>query len=110
MSERVNVQDRTESVQTISVIVPANPFVGGPLQKVQHCLAALDVAKLMGWWPGTPHMPHRRPEKVKAIQRSLDWKRVSQIAAYLLQQEIIDAPAKLARCFSGIYEPKADEP
>ena len=48
------------SIQTISVIVPKNPFVG-PLElgDVKHCLAALDVAKLMQWWPGQPHTPHR---------------------------------------------------
>jgi hypothetical protein len=48
----------------------------------------------MEWWPGQPHAPHRNPEKVSAIQRSLDWRRVTQIAAYLLQTEIIDAPAR----------------
>jgi hypothetical protein len=64
-------------IQTISVIVPKNPFIRGPLNEVQHCLAALDVAKLMEWWPGRPHVPHRNPQKVRAIQRSLDWKRVA---------------------------------
>jgi DGQHR domain-containing protein len=73
-------------------------------------LAALDVEKLMEWWPGTPHAPHRDPKKVKAIQRSLDWKRVVQIAAYLLQQEIVDAPERIDRYFRGIYEPKKHEP
>jgi DGQHR domain-containing protein len=97
-------------IQTISVIVPRNPFIRGPLNDVQHCLAALDVAKLMEWWPGRPHVPHRNPRKVRAIQRSLDWKRVAQIAAYLLQREILDAPGKVDQYFSGIYEPRANEP
>src|SRR2546425_6226153 len=64
----------------------------------------------MNWWPGTPHVPHRSPEKVRAIQRSLDWKRVAQIAAYLLQKEIVDAPQKIDRYFSEIYEPSKNEP
>jgi DGQHR domain-containing protein len=64
----------------------------------------------MEWWPGTPHTPHRDPEKVQSIQRALDWKRVAQIAAYLLQREIIDAPQKLDKYFSAIYEPTALEP
>jgi DGQHR domain-containing protein len=98
-----------ESIQTISVIVPANPFIprGG---EVTHCLAALDVAKLMDWWPGTPHAPHRNPEKVRAIQRSLDWKRVAQIAAYLLQHEIVDVQKRVVQYFGEIYGPKAGEP
>jgi DGQHR domain-containing protein len=102
-------QRTTESIQTISVIVPANPFIpaGG---EVSHCLAALDVTKLMEWWPGTPHAPHRNPEKVRAIQRSLDWKRVAQIAAYLLQREIVDAPKRVEQFFGEIYGPKAGEP
>ena len=97
-------------VQTISVIVPANPFVQRQGSDVTHCLAALDVTKLMQWWPGTPHAPHRDPEKVRAIQRSLDWKRVTQIAAYLLQREIIDVPDKIAEHFGEIYGPKSGEP
>jgi hypothetical protein len=71
----------TTSVQTISVIVPKNPFVPPGLSRVKHCLAALDVEKLMEWWPGTPHVPDKNPAKVREIQRSLDWKRVAQIAA-----------------------------
>jgi DGQHR domain-containing protein len=98
------------SVRAISVIVPANPFVRPELQNVRHCLAALNVEKLMEWWPGTPHTPHRNPAKVRAIQRSLDWKRVASIAAYLLQREIVDAPKQLDACFRKIYEPKASEP
>jgi hypothetical protein len=48
--------NNARSVQTISVIVPANPFI--PNQgEVVHCLAALDVVKLMDWWPGTPDLP-----------------------------------------------------
>lgn len=98
------------SVQRISVIVPKNPFVEPALQSKHHCLCALDVAKLMDWWPGTPHSPHRNSEKVKAIQRSLDWKRVAQIASYLLQEEIIQVPERLDECFRDIYEPKKTEP
>ncbi len=97
-------------IQKISVIVPANPFIGGALHEVHHCLAALDVVKLMEWWPGKPHFPHRKPEKVRAIQRSLDWKRVAQIAAYLLQREIVDAPEKLDQYFTGFYGTTAGEP
>jgi DGQHR domain-containing protein len=102
--------DGESSVQTISVIVPANPFIHGRLHNVSHCLAALDVVKLMEWWPGMPHAPHRNPQKVRAIQRSLDWKRVAQIAAYLLQREIVGAPLKLDQYFSAIYATKAGEP
>lgn len=98
-----------QSIQTISVIVPANPFIRAD-GEVSHCLAALDVKKLMDWWPGTPHSPHRTPEKVRAIQRSLDWKRVAQIAAYLLQREIVDAPKKVLEYFNQIYGAKAGEP
>ncbi|MBA5872705.1 MAG: hypothetical protein GDA68_22350, partial [Nitrospira sp. CR2.1] len=94
------------SVQAISVIVPTSPFAPSDLASVKHCLAALDVEKLMQWWPGTPHVPHRSPEKVQAIQRSLDWKRVAQIAAYLLQEEITDTPDRLDKCFREIYEPR----
>lgn len=64
----------------------------------------------MEWWPGRPHSPHRDPQKVIAIQRALDWKRVAAIAAYLLQEEIIDAPDKLNMYFKDIYEPKKREP
>jgi DGQHR domain-containing protein len=98
------------SVQRISVIVPNNPFVEPALQSKHHCLCALDVTKLMEWWPGTPHSPHRNPEKVKAIQRSLDWKRVAQIASYLLQDEIAHVPERLDNCFRSIYAPKQTEP
>jgi DGQHR domain-containing protein len=103
-------QSTEGSVQRISVIVPENPFVPPELQRKTHCLCALDVAKLMEWWPGTPHSPHRDPEKVRAIQRSLEWKRVAHIAAYLLQREIDDVPARLDKCFRDIYEPKKNEP
>jgi DGQHR domain-containing protein len=98
------------SEQTISVIVPRNPFIQADLQKVRPCLAALDVAKLMEWWPGRPHAPHRNADKVRTIQRSLDWKRVAQIAAYLLQREIVDAPEKLAGYFDEFYGAQAGEP
>ena len=101
---------RHSEFQRISVIVPYNPFTPVALQNRKHCLAALDVEKLMEWWPGTPHSPHRDPKKVRAIQRSLDWKRVVQIAAYLLQQEIVDAREKIDRYFRGIYEPRKHEP
>jgi DGQHR domain-containing protein len=99
----------SHSFQTISVIVPANPFIPTTLE-VRHCLAALKVRKLMEWWPGKPHAPHRNPDKVRAIQRSLDWKRVAQIAAYLLQSEIVDAPEKLDKFFKKIYGSKTGEP
>jgi DGQHR domain-containing protein len=98
------------SVHAISVIVPANPFAPLDLQGVRHCLAALNAVKLMEWWPGQPHTPHRKAEKVRTIQRFLDWKRVTQIAAYLLQEEIVDAPERLDQYFRKIYEPKKMEP
>jgi hypothetical protein len=44
-----------DRIQKISVIVPESPFVSGSLQGIRHCLAALDVQKLMEWWPGKPH-------------------------------------------------------
>lgn len=94
---------------SLSVIVPENPFAQNK-SLFQHCLCAMDVEKLMAWWPGTPHSPHRKSEKVKAIQRSLDWKRVAQIAAYLLQEEITDTPERIKEYFSHIYEPKKHEP
>ncbi len=98
------------SIQTLSVIVPTNPFAPAGLEHQKHCLCALDVGKLMEWWPGTPHSPHRNAAKVKAIQRSLDWRRVVNIAAYLLQREIEDAPDKINKYFREIYEPKKNEP
>jgi DGQHR domain-containing protein len=98
------------SFERISVIVPNNPFVPADLHDKRHCLCALDVTKLMDWWPGTPHSPHRDPQKVRAIQRSLEWKRVAQIAAYLLQREIEDVPVKLDKYFRKIYEPRKNEP
>lgn len=98
------------SIQRISVIVPDNPFLASALKGIWHCLTALDVVKLMEWWPGTPHAPYRDAGKVRAIQRSLDWKRVTQIAAYLLQEEIIEAPDRLDNCFREIYEPKKSDP
>jgi hypothetical protein len=96
--------------KTISVIVPESPFTPKALADAKHCLAALSVDDLMKWWPGQPHHPDLHAEKVKAIQRSLDWKRVAKIAAYLLQEEIVDAPQRLEKFFSDIYEPKAHEP
>lgn len=98
------------SFHKISVIVPANPFIREAFAGIRHCLAALDVAKLMDWWPGKPHFPHRNASKVNSIQRSLDWKRVTQIAAYLLQEEIVGAPEKVERYFSEIYGNTAGEP
>lgn len=98
------------SIRRISVIVPKNPFVSGGLQDLKHCMCAMDVVDLMNWWPGKPHAPHRNAQKVKNIQRSLDWKRVVQIAAYLLQEEIVGVPEKIEQVFSEIYEPRRNEP
>jgi DGQHR domain-containing protein len=103
-----NVQP--DPVRQISVIVPVNPFVTDPLREKKHCLCALDVEKLMEWWPGMPHVPHRNAQKVKNIQRSLDWKRVAEIAGYLLQEEIIGAAEKIDQFFSKIYQPTRNEP
>jgi hypothetical protein len=100
----------TGSIQKLSVVVPENPFVPERFLKRKHCLCALNVEKLMEWWPGTPHLPHRNPTKVKNIQRSLDWKRVAQIAAYLLQREITDAPDRVDKYFRTIYQPRKNEP
>src|SRR5262245_4835902 len=102
--------DDFKKVQTISVIVPKSPFVKPALRQAGQCLAALNVEDLMRWWPGQPHFPHRNASKVRAIERYLDWKRVAQIAAYLLQREIIDARDLLKNHFESIYEPKALEP
>ncbi len=111
MTARSEIGNGSEpSFHKISVIIPANPFIGGALHNVHHCLAALDVTKLMDWWPGKPHFPHRNPSKVSAIQRSLDWKRVAQIAAYLLQREIVGAPEKIEQYFSEIYGNAVGEP
>jgi DGQHR domain-containing protein len=101
---------KAPSIQRLSVIVPVNPFAPSNLIGKRHCLCALDVVKLMEWWPGTPHFPERYAEKVKAIQRALDWRRVAQIAAYLLQKEIVDAPDRLNKYFKNIYQPKKNEP
>lgn len=98
------------SIKKISVIVPKNPFLSKEYIERKHCLCALDVENLMRWWPGTPHEPHRNPEKVKSIQRSLDWKRVAQIAAYLLQRELVGVPEKIDKYFNEIYEPIKNEP
>jgi len=106
----MNAAKQSNSVQRVSVIVPKNPFSPAELQDDKHCLCALNVEKLMEWWPGQPHSPHRDSQKVKNIQRSLDWSRVAQIAAYLLQEEILDAPEKLDQYFSDIYEPVKMEP
>src|SRR5437588_7172323 len=97
-----------DRLQRSSVIVPRNPFV--QIAERKHCLCAFHVDQLMKWWPGTPHVPHRNPEKVRAIQRSLDWKRVVHIAAYPLQSEILNATELLERYFSDIYEPRRLEP
>ena len=106
----MSTKQKSDSIQKIAVLVPQNPFSPSNLQERKHCLCALNVEKLMDWWPGQPHFPHRLADKVKAIQRSLDWKRVAQIAAYLLQREIIDVPNKLDVYFKKIYEPKKHEP
>src|SRR4051812_25841836 len=100
----------TNKIERISVVVPINPFMPPDLTSVHHCLCALDVEKLMEWWPGLPHTPKRDPGKVKAIQRSLDWKRVAQIAAYLLQEEIEDSGKLLDKVFGPIYNPRKNEP
>jgi DGQHR domain-containing protein len=97
-------------IQRISVIVPNNPFAPRELQEIRHCLTALNVEKLMEWWPGKPHTPRRDPSKVRSIQRSLDWKRIAKIAAYLLQREIVEVPKLIDRHFRVIYEPKRLEP
>jgi DGQHR domain-containing protein len=109
-AQRETVNGSDPSFHKISVIVPANPFIGGALHEVRHCLAALDVIKLMDWWPGKPHFPHHNPDKVSAIQRSLDWKRVAQIAAYLLQREIVGAPEKVELYFSDTYATTTGKP
>jgi hypothetical protein len=62
---------KVPTIQQISVIVPENPFVQPDLRHVDHCLAALDVDKLMEWWPGKPHTPNRDAQKVRDIQRDL---------------------------------------
>lgn len=99
-----------KKLERISVVVPENPFLPSDLKAVHHCLCALDVVKLMEWWPGLPHKPHPDPKKVKAIQRSLDWKRVAQIGAYLLQEEIEDSGDLLDEIFGPIYHPKKNDP
>jgi DGQHR domain-containing protein len=99
-----------KKLERISVVVPENPFTPSDLKTVHHCLCALDVVKLMEWWPGLPHKPHSDPKKVKAIQRSLDWKRVAQIGAYLLQEEIEDCGDLLDEIFGPIYHPRKNDP
>lgn len=99
-----------DKLDRISVVVPVNPFTPPELKSVHHCLCALDVEKLMEWWPGLPHKPHQDPKKVKAIQRSLDWKRVAKIGAYLLQEEIEDCGERLDEVFGPIYHPKKNDP
>jgi DGQHR domain-containing protein len=104
------MSNKKDSIQRLSVIVPENPFSPPDLKTKKQCLCALNVEKLIDWWPGTPHVPHRNAEKVRHIQRALDWKRVAQIAAYLLQEEIRDTDNKINKYFSNIYEPKKLEP
>jgi len=101
---------KLEILERISVVVPVNPFTPPDLKSIHHCLCALNVEKLMEWWPGLPHKPHPDPKKVKAIQRSLDWKRVAQIGAYLLQEEIEDCGKLLDEVFGPIYQPKKNDP
>ncbi len=101
---------KKESIHRLSVIVPENPFTPEDLKGKSHCLCAMKVSKLMEWWPGRPHSPHRNPLKVKSIQRSLDWKRVAQIAAYLTQDEIIDAPDRINKYFREYYFSTKNEP
>jgi len=100
----------SKRITAISVIVPRNPFVPEKLRGTGHCLAALNVMDLMRWWPGEPHRPEIHAAKVRAIQRSLDWKRVTQIAAYLLQEEIANPRGVLTKYFEPIYEPKSSDP
>jgi DGQHR domain-containing protein len=100
----------TNELHRISVIVPTNPFTPPDLNNARHCLCALDIERLMEWWPGRPHTPHRDAKRVRAIQRSLDWRRVAQIAAYLLQEEIADAGSLLNEIFAPIYEPRMNDP
>jgi len=97
-----------DQIESISVMVPENPFAKQSEAKV--CLCALDVEKLMLWWPGTPAFPNRNPAKVRSIQRSLDWKRVAHIAAYLLQKELKEAGEMIEKYFGEIYEPLKYEP
>jgi DGQHR domain-containing protein len=97
-------------IDRISVVVPANPFTPTDLINIHHGLCVLDVEKLMEWWPGLPHKPHPDPKKVVAIQRSLDWKRVAQIAAYLLQNDLPNGGDLLNEVFDPIYKPKKNDP
>lgn len=99
-----------KGIERLSAIVPKNPFSPKDLPDIHHCLCALNVDQLMEWWPGLPHKPNRDLDKVKAIQRSLDWKRVAQIAAYLLQEEIEECGELLDEVFGPIYEPRKNEP
>lgn len=48
-----------DQLERISVIVPRNPFTPPSLGEVHHFLCALDVVKLMEWWPGLPHVPKK---------------------------------------------------
>ena len=96
------------SLEEISVILPKSPFTPKEVADSRYCLCAIDVEDLMRWWPGEPHQPEIHAQKVRAIQRSLDWKRVAEIAAYLIQKEISDVPEKLVKYFETIYEPQKD--
>jgi DGQHR domain-containing protein len=100
----------SDKIDRISVVIPTNPFTPPDLKAFHHCLCAIDVEKLMEWWPGLPHRPHPDPKKVVAIQRSLDWKRVAQIASYLLQEEIEDCGRLLDETFNRIYTPRKNDP
>ena len=53
---------RAKINERISVVVPVNPFTPSGLTGVHHCLCALDVEKLMEWWPGfhTSPIPIRK--------------------------------------------------
>lgn len=97
-------------MEKISVIVPRNPFVRNGSRQNEQCLAALDVEKLMTWWPGRPHEPEVDRERVRSIQRSLDWKRVAEIAAYLLQQELTGVRDLIDRHFTEFYNPRELDP
>ena len=103
------VSNPTNSLEELSVILPQSPFTPAEVAQSKYCLCAIDVEDLMRWWPGEPHEPTIHAEKVKAIQRSLDWKRIAEIAAYLMQEEITDVPKKLENYFKKIYEPQKDK-
>ena len=97
--------------QRISVIVPYNPFTPVTLQDRKHCLAALDVEKLMEWWPGTPHSPHRDPEKSKSNTTITRLEtRCSNSCLSSASERSLTLQKKLTDIFVDIYKPKKHEP